>query len=130
MEDFDFILINKYPELFGVMPFDSTTTLMEYGLECGEGWHNILTDLFEKISIIVKNNNLESFKIVQVKSKFGGLRVYTENSTKEINALIRVAEDECSITCEKCGASSKPTSNNGWLINYCEDCLKKIKGDN
>lgn len=124
MEEIDYFLIEKYPELFGVMPFDSKTTLMEYGLECDIGWNDILHTLFQKISEIVKSKNLDTFRIVQVKSKFGGLRVYTNNSIKEINDLIRDAENLCNISCEKCGLPSKQTSNNRWLINCCEDCLK------
>lgn len=135
MNNIDLAIIEKYPEVFGVMPFDSTTTLMEYGFACGDGWISILEDLFEKISFVVKRDNLIDFRVVQVKEKFGDLRVYTNNSNQEIKDLIRDAEKLCSISCSECGELSSHTTKGGspdrdqakrrWVSNLCEKCSIK-----
>jgi len=98
-------------------------TLMCFGFECGEGWYLILKNLFEAIS---KLDLPESFEILQVKEKFGGLRVYTNSSTDEVDALIDKAEEESLITCEVCGAFAKPSTRGGWVKTICENCLKDI----
>lgn len=125
MNEKDALIIDKYPEIFGVRPFDSTTSLMEYGFECGDGWLSILENLFEKISVIVKRDNLIDFRVVQVKEKFGDLRVYTNNSNQEIKDLIRDAEKLCSISCSECGELSSHTTKGGWISNFCEKCSIK-----
>lgn len=135
MNNIDFAIIEKYPEVFGAMPFDSTTSLMEYGFECGSGWTPILEDLFEKISFIVKRDNLINFRVLQVKEKFGDLRIYTDNSTEEIKFLIMVAEKLCSVSCSECGELSSHTTKCGspdrdqakrrWISNLCEKCSIK-----
>lgn len=122
MNEKDALIIDKYPEVFGVRPFDSTTSLMEYGFECGAGWTPILEDLFEKISFVVKRDNLIDFRVVQVKEKFGDLRVYTDNETEEIKDLIRDAEKLCSISCSECGELSKKSSTGRWIVNLCTSC--------
>ena len=98
-------------------------SLMAFGFECDEGWYLILKNLFEAIS---KLNPPSDFEIFQVKEKFGGLRVYTNSSTKEIEALIDKAEEESFNTCEVCGASAKPSTRGGWVKTICENCLKEI----
>lgn len=119
-------IIDKYPEVFGVRPFDESTTLIKYGFECGEGWYPTLIELIEKISKIVKRDNLENFRAVQVKEKFGGLRFYVNNGTDEIHKLIGETELKCENICEECGAPSKiRTLPSRWVTNLCDTCLNK-----
>lgn len=63
---------------------------------------------------------------VQVKEKFGGLRFYMHYSTKEMEALIAIAEEECSKTCEECGVFGVLRSG-GWLLTRCDWCAKKTR---
>lgn len=100
-------------------------TLMCFGFECGTGWYGILERLFEAIS---KLDKPENFEIVQVKEKFGGLRVYTNYSTDEIEALITEAEKEADNTCEICGEPGTLCTNGGWLKTMCETCMNGKEG--
>jgi hypothetical protein len=122
----DFKIIEKYPELFGVAPFDIRTTLMNFGFECGEGWYRELEKLFEKLSKVVKEQNLNSYRIVQVKEKFGGLRIYEENGTEETHLLIKETSNFCEHLCEKCGNPSELSLKSGWASNICDTCKKSF----
>ncbi|MDA8215926.1 MAG: hypothetical protein M0Z64_11725 [Nitrospiraceae bacterium] len=96
--------------------------LMAFGFECGDGWVPILEELFAKIDEVVKRDKIENFKVVQVKEKFGGLRVYTHNGNDEIQNLIREAEKVAGMTCEDCGQLGINREVNGWWRTQCDRC--------
>lgn len=114
-------LFAKYPTFFkpekGPME-----TLMCFGLECDEGWYDILDRLFKAITDLKPE---KTFEVIQVKEKFGGLRVYCDYSTDEIEDLIMKAEEESYRTCEICGKPGKMCSDGGWMKTLCPDCAKE-----
>jgi hypothetical protein len=94
----------------------------KWGLEIGDGWFNILYELFEKIEPLVVDL---SFQILQVKEKFGGLRCYTTNMTNnDIYNLIREAEKKAYHTCEICGEAGT-LNNEGWAKVRCQSHWNK-----
>lgn len=97
-----------------------TESLMCFGFECGKGWYNLIDELCQKIK---DTNPPEDFEIIQVKEKFGTLRVYTNYSTKEIEELITEAENKSAVTCEVCGDVGKETGDY-WIRTLCEKCVK------
>ena len=97
--------------------------LMSFGFDCGDGWLPILEDLFMKIDDVVKRDNLTEFKVVQVKEKFGGLRVYVRGGNAEITALINGAEETAAETCEDCGNTpAQRRSVHGYVRTQCSKC--------
>lgn len=117
-------IIAKYPELFGEPPFDPRKNLIAFGFECDEGWFPLLEETFAKISTIVKRENIEDFRFVQIKEKFGTLRLYTRgSSTEEIEQILHEAEAKSGTICEKCGAPAT-TEWGGWVTTLCENCKK------
>jgi hypothetical protein len=79
--------------------------------ECGEGWTDILDRLFSDLVTVLPVDG--AFAIVQVKEKFGGLRVYhrTEPTLPTttrwaVYRLIALAEVRSFHTCERCGRPS------------------------
>ena len=123
----EFEIMKKYkffkPEL-GVQH-----TLMCFGFECGKGWNPLLVNLFDEIQ---KLNPSDEFEIVQVKEKFGTLRVYTEGSSGEvidnqIDKLIEEAELKASKTCEHCGSDGEMNGQGGWYRTICTKCLEELK---
>jgi hypothetical protein len=106
-------------------PTDLREGLMAFGFECGDGWLEILEDLFEKIDIEITKNPVKDFRVFQVKEKFGGLRVYTNFIVDEVERLIKEAEKEAAKTCENCGKSGKNRDIYGWLSTLCEDCFEE-----
>ena len=67
---------------------------------------------------------LKTYRIVQIKEKFGGLRWYDAWSTDEILHTIIPKYEKLSFeTCINCGKPAKYVSK-GWISPYCEDCVK------
>lgn len=116
--------LKEYPNIFGKPPFNPKETLIGFGFECGPGWSNILDDVFAKISTAQKENFLD-FKIVQVKEKFGGLRIYYRCSDGRIDIVDQIISEAVKLaskTCEQCGSESELKSYEGWFTTKCEKC--------
>lgn len=98
--------------------------ILRCGIECDAGWIKILDPLFSSIATHVKYNNLEKFAVIQVKEKFGTLRVYTNNTDYYISGLIDMAVRMSEITCECCGQNG--TRRNGpWVRTLCDTCYNQ-----
>jgi hypothetical protein len=85
-------------------------------LGIGEGWCPFVEPVLEDIS-------RKGGTIVQVKEKFGGLRIYTHGGDYEaISDLIRGAESAVSHICEECGKVGSLSQNKrGWMKTLCID---------
>ena len=100
---------------------------------CPEGWKNIFFELCDGIKKEL-HGNYKSFRITQVKEKYGTLRFYINAGSSEIYQLIHKAEEKSATTCICCGKPAKYISL-GWISPYCKDCMdftwkyKEIKND-
>ena len=65
----------------------------------------------------------------QVKEKLSGLRFYVTNYTDGMEEPIIAAENQASVTCEKCGHSGKTRSYHGWLVTLCEKDWKTYQAE-
>lgn len=117
-------LYEDYPELFEQKSWDKTKTCMNWGVECGEGWYNILDDLCKKLCKY-------PIQFAQVKEKFGALRIYhvvaddvTDEENVDIDGLISDAENLSCDTCENCGEPGYMRSG-GWMATRCDPCEEK-----
>jgi hypothetical protein len=96
----------------GFVVYDDKGYDLELALaSVGKGWADIIKRLWE--------HKTDAIKVVQVKEKFAGLRVYTSNSTPEFEAMIEKAEEESFQTCEVCGAPGCVRAG-GWILTLCE----------
>jgi hypothetical protein len=83
-------------------------------------------DKKEKIEIEIetmkdKIKSLTFINIVQIKEKFGGLRLYTNKSCTERQEIEKEFAYSLSFnTCEECGKEGT-TSNSGWIRTLCEE---------
>jgi len=137
------ILFTKYPKLFDVS--DETRSLNPFpmfGIECGNGWFNIIDCLCgsiqSQIDWSIKRNDLdkkwnkenpenlrelkEPFKqviVTQVKEKFGSLRFYYDYGNDKIDAMVSLAESLSAVTCECCGSPGKMRGKS-WLYTACD----------
>ena len=121
-------LAEKYPKLFQEYGKPPSESCMAWGCECGNGWYNILDDLFNQLS------KYDDIILTQVKEKFGTLRFYyrtevwydngntvklTEKEEKIWNEIIRGVvsrcENESSQTCEKTGEYGFLHKKGAWL---------------
>ncbi len=118
--------IEQYPELFGEDAFDVHKSLMAFGFETSKYWTDIILESLPGLSEIVLRDSI-SFKIVQVKEKFGSLSLYYVGGNDETRAYINSIENKCNETCEKCGSKEGVFRPNGWFRVTCDDCENKTK---
>ena len=127
----------KYPSLFSLKD-NKKEPIGIYGIECGNGWSDIIESLCFMIAQQERNiegNNkyraskgeqpveYEPFRFTQIKEKFGGLRVYYYGGNEYTRGLVGMAESWSYHTCEKCGEKGKPNKK-GWIMTLCDNCKK------
>jgi len=140
-EELEKKLFEKYPEIFVQKDLPMSQTCMCWGIECGDGWYNIIDALCGRIMGYNRNLNwkiqrdiedgkakesdlIPVIQATQVKEKFGGLRFYTNSTDEYIYGLISMAEGMSARTCEHCGNPGKQ-NNEGWIITLCDPCRKE-----
>ena len=91
------------------------------------GWNKaFFFPMMERIRKAAKKGGV--YNILQIeewKSKYGGLRIYVDNSTEEINEIIHEYECISENVCENCGEPDVG-STKGWITPICERCYKKF----
>jgi hypothetical protein len=90
----------------------------------GPGWDTIIADAVTAIEKHAVDAGLKDFAIVQIKEKFGGLRIYTSVTDDAIDGIVTTAEKRAAVTCEVCGAPGR-MRDGGWLKTLCDDCEAK-----
>ena len=68
-------LVEKYPRILFDYGGDMQKTCMHWGMECGDGWYDLLNELLEKLDYISKHSGVQVVAD-QIKEKFGTLRFY------------------------------------------------------
>lgn len=72
--------------------------------EVGDGWYELIRNLLRMLNSYVEGTPLEGvFKIIQIKEKFGELRVYAVNVDEYIQGAIVLAEYLSNNVCEVSG---------------------------
>jgi|LauGreDrversion4_2_1035121.scaffolds.fasta_scaffold96309_4 DNA-directed RNA polymerase subunit RPC12/RpoP len=121
-------LQDKYPKIFGTSdPSEPYTT---YGIECGDGWYDLLDVLCRNIQHHVDwkieripEEEREGFQVVatQIKQKFSTLRFYYNGGDDYTSGLIQMAEAMSGTICESCGDKASVRTK-GWMTNLCNAC--------
>lgn len=85
----------------------------------GDGWGDLLLRFVEELKIQDPEG-----RILQVKEKFGGLRIYfLSNRFLQLRDLADRLEEQSLKTCEECGKEGKATSrSSGWVKTLCVEC--------
>lgn len=133
-------LYEKYPNLF-VNKDNKNEPIGCYGIECNDGWKEILSSLCFMIAQHERNiegNNkylisqnrepaeYEPVKFTQIKEKFGGLTIYYDGGNEYVRGLIGMAGCWSYNTCEKCGEKGSKRGK-GWITVLCDKCDNKEK---
>lgn len=116
----------KYPNLFKQRIFPPIQSSMYWGICCGDGWYDLLDKLCKYIN---KNDN--TIEIVQVKEKFGGLRVYVNHAKNETLDKLEEFERLSYKICEECGSTENVKQTTfGWTQTLCKKCIAKKEKNN
>lgn len=92
-------------------------------IDIPQGWQTLIWTLARFIKNRAKSKNLDT-KIVQIKEKFGELRIYVDGSDEYIDGLVDMACSVSQSLCIECGKVSEIRSDKGWMTNICNDCRK------
>lgn len=91
--------------------------------EMPEGWRIAFGEQLcaELKAELEKAGLLDSYRIVQIKEKFGSLRWYDNATSPELLAIIRKYTEISARTCVICG---KPATRitMGWIAPFCDAC--------
>ena len=115
----------RWPGWFGNYS-DYTKSLMGHGFQCSDGWYQLLVQTFERIEPHVIAFNREpaeigtQFEILEVKEKFGTLRVISSGTNERIIFAFLHARDLSSEICAECGAPGKLRTE--YLQTLCAVC--------
>ena len=71
---------------------------------------------------LIKERKLFKWRIVQLKEKFGGIRLYSNFASDELYDIIDKYEQISYRTCGVCGKPATKISK-GWIYPYCDDCI-------
>lgn len=94
--------------------------------EVGDGWRDLVERAVSRIAAAVRGLSLRSVEIVQIKQKFGGIRIYwharrlPDSVVARIEEAVDLAEARSLTTCEVCGEQGRPWDDHGWLSTCCE----------
>jgi NADH pyrophosphatase NudC (nudix superfamily) len=129
-------LYDKYPALFVNKDKDPRVSCMAWGIECGDGWYDLLATLCYRIAQHEKNiaarekkhtstpqepSKYYPVQFTQIKEKFGGLRIYWDGGDEHVAGVIRMAEEMSYKLCERCGNKGQPNKQ-GWVVTLCDNC--------
>lgn len=71
---------------------------------------------------LIKEKKLFKWRIVQLKEKFSGMRLYSNFASDELYDIIDKYEEISYRTCGCCGKPATKMSK-GWIYPYCDDCI-------
>jgi len=96
---------------------------MPRGFLHGDGWFDILWRLSGGLEPLVEEFEQESgcqFEILQVKEKFGGLRIYVSGAHDAIRQRLEAAKMESTRSCEICGQPGALRESR-WIKILCDE---------
>lgn len=97
-------------------------SLMAFGCEHSDGWFNIIRAMCREIDAHLKNmKDPFDYEFVQIKEKFGTLRVYDNGHDDHIAGIIRMAESMSSMTCEVTGKPGRLYRSGTWYRTLCDE---------
>jgi hypothetical protein len=131
-------LYEKYPQFFVNKDKTPMESPMCFGIEVGNGWYQILSNVCWMIrqhednkrwrKKYLEENDPEKLaaepeyfpvKFDQVKEKYGGLRLYFSGGDDYVEGLVSMAEAISYYVCEICGNKGE-ANKGGWISVRCE----------
>ncbi len=116
-------IFKDFDSMFFERNLDMKKTAMCWSLDVEDGWYQLIYDTCQKIKLLVKDD----FRFVQVKEKFGELRMYSNCANDEVEKIIDEATKKSITICEECGEEGKLREDQGhWFRTRCDKCWAKI----
>lgn len=126
MADWRDDLVARHPALF-TMETDGGFRPSGGYPEVGDGWRDLVERAAARLAEAVSGLPRGALVIVQIKEKFGTLRLYTsvaaeglpEAVLERIDEAVALAEARSAVTCERCGDPGALWRDDGWYRTAC-----------
>ena len=122
-------IYDRYPKLFQQKDFTIQQSCMPWGIECEDGWYDLIVELCEKIK-----NIPVSFS--QMKEKLGWLAAYMQPeegcTDEQVKFLMNVEMeylDKSLTVCEVCGKDGEICHRGTWLKTLCPKHREELEYD-
>jgi hypothetical protein len=116
------VILSSHPTIFN--GFSSRLKSGEC-FECGDGWRGVIAELADRLEAYAGIANAEGLLVVQVKEKFGSLRVYFPGPVPaKVRDWVSTAEHQSARTCELCAAPAalRARPEGGYVRTLCAAC--------
>jgi len=123
----------------GELPRDNrerTTPLGQRGIECGDGWFDIIRAAcreleYKKNLIELESEQREKVYVSQIKEKFGTLTIYAESGLDWVSEISSLAAKCSQEICEACGGPGAKVNVGSAQFPYvktmCQECKDQRK---
>lgn len=117
--ELDALLCHRHPQLFQHRHADPQTCAMGRGVQCGDGWFDLIDTLCERLQQETEHADAPQAAAMQVKQKWGRLRFSVEPATERQRAMIDMAEALSARLCEQCGRPGQMRSIGSFRTPRC-----------
>lgn len=130
-------LVEKYPKILRDYKGDMMQTCMAWGMECGDGWYELLDKCMEKLQyccdFFSQDGDGREVQVVatQIKEKYGTLSFYTsfyganKLECDILDDIIAEAERKSAYTCEVTGKEGAVCKRGGWYRTLSYEQARK-----
>ena len=96
-----------------------------------EGWRKAFGNMMmeELREVLIEENFLDGFRILEIKEKWGELRLYTNYHNDKIERIIKKYTTLSRNICILCGKPDTHMTYSGWYSPVCEECHEKTDRD-
>ena len=86
----------------------------------GPGWATLIDRFYNHVEANQKHK-YPDIQVVEVKEKFGGLRIYFWGADEFLEGFTWALESWSQTICEKCGKQGRVNASRGWYKTQCKD---------
>lgn len=120
------LLYDAYPEFFLQHSWPASETLMSWGCAHGDGWYSIVQSVASVVTAHASETGRIPEQAVQIKEKFGGIRVYVRYGSEFLYGAVWVAEEVSVWICEVTGKRGRlRIDRHGIYMTRCKELAPK-----
>lgn len=121
-------LFAAFPHLYRGRHLPLTENLMSWGLQCDDGWFDLVYHLSQQITDYAAHTPaVQDMMASEVKEKCGTLRFSVRGADAHIHTLIDAAEAQSWEMCERDGSPGRLRRQPGlWQKTLCDACARTL----